>query len=75
LQAPKKFTQIGIFGLKIYHLATLACRRIKQLAVNGLLEKFYLQLGYFHIQNVEIRKKTFFQNLQTLPTSTYRAFK
>jgi hypothetical protein len=23
LQGPPKFTQIGIFGLKIYHLATL----------------------------------------------------
>jgi hypothetical protein len=24
LQDPPKFTQIGIFGLKVYHLATLA---------------------------------------------------
>jgi hypothetical protein len=23
-QGPQKFTQIGIFGLKLYHLATLA---------------------------------------------------
>jgi hypothetical protein len=26
LQGPPKFTQIDIFGLKIYHLATLADR-------------------------------------------------
>jgi hypothetical protein len=25
LQDPPKFTRIGIFGLKIYHLATLTC--------------------------------------------------
>jgi hypothetical protein len=25
-QGPQKFTQIGIFGLKIYHLATLVAR-------------------------------------------------
>jgi hypothetical protein len=29
LQDPPKFTQIGIFGLKIYHLATLLTTRIK----------------------------------------------
>jgi hypothetical protein len=28
LQDPKKITQIGIFGLKIYHLATLARIRV-----------------------------------------------
>jgi hypothetical protein len=27
LQDPPKFTQIGIFGLKIYHLATLLGER------------------------------------------------
>jgi hypothetical protein len=26
MQGPPKFTQIGIFGLKIYHLATLIDR-------------------------------------------------
>jgi hypothetical protein len=26
LQDPPKFTQIGVWGLKIYHLATLVCR-------------------------------------------------
>jgi hypothetical protein len=26
LQGHRKFTQIAIFGLKIYHLATLACK-------------------------------------------------
>jgi hypothetical protein len=34
LQAPKKFTQIGIFGFKIYHLATLACGRAEKLLNN-----------------------------------------
>jgi hypothetical protein len=28
LQAPEKFTQIGIFGLKIYHLATVEQEQI-----------------------------------------------
>jgi hypothetical protein len=28
LQDPTKFTQIGIFGLKMYHLATLFQKRV-----------------------------------------------
>jgi hypothetical protein len=31
LQGTPKFTQIGIFGLKIYHLATLAVLVMKRL--------------------------------------------
>jgi hypothetical protein len=37
LQDPPKFTQILIFGLKIYHLATLhpTCFLWQQLAISG----------------------------------------
>jgi hypothetical protein len=34
LQDPPKFTQIEIFGLKIYHLATLAATRKKVFEFN-----------------------------------------
>jgi hypothetical protein len=39
LQDLQKFTQIGIFGLKIYHLATLLRERISDFQPNMLLIK------------------------------------
>jgi hypothetical protein len=49
LQDPPKFTQIGIFGLKIYHLATLilVCRRIPQKL--ALYQAYWNGRGAFQI--------------------------
>jgi hypothetical protein len=38
LQDPAKITQIAIFGLKIYHLATLLKRRVEKIATSRKLE-------------------------------------
>jgi hypothetical protein len=42
LQGPPKFTAIGIFGLKIYHLATLVERQIEIICIEVF--KAYFQL-------------------------------
>jgi hypothetical protein len=43
LQDPPKFTQIGILGLKIYHLATLAGRRIRHSFVLRICTQIWIQ--------------------------------
>jgi hypothetical protein len=44
LQDPPKFTEIGIFGLKIYHLATLAASGTRPAS------NFFKTLAHFHSQ-------------------------
>jgi hypothetical protein len=48
LHGPPKFTQIGIFGLKIYHLATLVAGRSQKISVGAfpLACSTCLQAGY-----------------------------
>jgi hypothetical protein len=48
LQDPPKFTQNGIFGLKIYHLATLVRADGSQLALisQGVERKFFMSLNF-----------------------------
>jgi hypothetical protein len=40
-QHPTKFTQIGIFGLKIYHLATLVQSQIALFFIGLNVDAFY----------------------------------
>jgi hypothetical protein len=52
LQVPPKFTQIVIFALKIFHLATLAGVRIQRganamFAIFGRFSRFFAENGTF----------------------------
>jgi hypothetical protein len=51
-QHPRIFTQIGIFGLKTYHLATLSHSRSPPEKCHGIT--FFSQVRNVERQNVEI---------------------
>jgi hypothetical protein len=55
LQDPPQSTQIGIFGLKIYHLATLlsSLRSKKKIRMNIKFscKRFFPSLPFFQMQN------------------------
>jgi hypothetical protein len=52
LQDPPKFTQIAIFGLKTYHLATLRCGRKKLYPMSGTISLMKNFMNQKHIQRV-----------------------
>jgi hypothetical protein len=74
LQDPPRFTQIGVWGLKIYHLATLVCRAEPSLPQKRYLEirtsRFYIVEGigsigssckFFDVHGFEDIKTTLYE--------------